>query len=227
VSGIIGMTLPSIAIFAAAKHLPIGITSLIPTLVPILTYCIAVAVRLERFSAMRAGGIVAGLAGALMIILPEASLPDPAMANWVLIGLIAALLYAVQNIYIARNAPPASDVMAITCGTLTAGGLALVPVLLFTGGWIVPVPPFGIIEWSALAIAVISAFPSLAFIWVLRTIGPVYASQTAYFVTGTGVLIGMVLYGERHSLWVWGALALMCLGVALVSAGQHSPPGKK
>jgi drug/metabolite transporter (DMT)-like permease len=109
--------------------------------------------------------------------------------------------------------------MAITCGTLTAGGLALIPILLYTGGWILPVPPFDLIEWSALAIAVISAFPSLAFIWVLRKIGPVYASQTAYFVTGTGVLIGILLYGERHSPWVWGALALMCLGVALVSVG--------
>jgi drug/metabolite transporter (DMT)-like permease len=223
-SGVMGVGLPGVAIFAAAQHLPIGITSLIPTLVPIITYGLAVALRLERFSNLRALGIVAGLGGALLILLPEASLPDPAMVNWVLIGLIAALLYAFQNIYIARHTPPGTDVVAITCGTLTSGGVVLIPLLAYFGGWVFPRPPYDIIDASALGIAVISAFPSLAFIWVLRKIGPVYASQTAYFVTGTGVLIGILLYDERHSLWVWSALALMCLGVALVTAGEHKEP---
>ena len=223
-SALIGVSLPGVAIFAAAGHLPVGVTSLIPTMIPIFTYGLAVALRLEKFIALRALGIVAGFAGALLIVLPEASLPEPAMANWVLLGLVAALLYATQNVYIARYTPAGTDVLAITCGTLTAGGIILIPVLVYLGGWVVPQPPYDAVDASALGIATISAFPSLAYVWVLRRLGPVYASQTAYFVTGTGVLIGMLLYGERHSLWVWSALALTCLGVALVTAGQHREP---
>ena len=52
-SGAIGVGLPGIAIFAAAQHLPIGVTSLIPTLVPIMTYGLAVALRVERINIMQ------------------------------------------------------------------------------------------------------------------------------------------------------------------------------
>jgi len=31
-----------------------------------------------------------------------------------------------------------------------------------------------------------------------------------------GVVLGMIVYGERHSPWIWAALALMFTGLALV-----------
>ena len=43
-----------------------------------------------------------------------------------------------------------------------------------------------------------------------------FASQIAYVVTGSGVALGMLIYDERHSPWVWAALALMFAGLALV-----------
>ena len=51
---------------------------------------------------------------------------------------------------------------------------------------------------------------------MIRTAGPVFASQTAYVITLAGVFWGMALLGERHSVYVWAALALMLLGLALV-----------
>jgi drug/metabolite transporter (DMT)-like permease len=44
----------------------------------------------------------------------------------------------------------------------------------------------------------------------------VFTSQISYFVTGSGVVLGMIFYGERHSPWIWAALALMFAGLALV-----------
>lgn len=46
--------------------------------------------------------------------------------------------------------------------------------------------------------------------------GPVFASQTASTTLLAGVIFGYVLFGERLSPWVWGAIALMALGVLLV-----------
>ena len=51
------------------------------------------------------------------------------------------------------------------------------------------------------------------------------ASQIAYLVTGFGVLWSMVLLGERYSLWVWAAFALMLLGVALVQPLSEEAKG--
>jgi drug/metabolite transporter (DMT)-like permease len=60
------------------------------------------------------------------------------------------------------------------------------------------------------------------FIWLIGHAGPVFASQVGYVVTASGVLLGMAIYDERHSAWVWAALALMFAGLALVKPRQRS-----
>jgi drug/metabolite transporter (DMT)-like permease len=45
----------------------------------------------------------------------------------------------------------------------------------------------------------------------------VFASQVSYIVTGSGVIWAMVILDERFSSWIWAALAVMLLGLALVS----------
>jgi drug/metabolite transporter (DMT)-like permease len=52
---------------------------------------------------------------------------------------------------------------------------------------------------------------------LLRRTGPVYFSQVAFIVTLVAVGLGVVLFDERHSLWIWAALALVFAGVALVN----------
>ena len=59
-------------------------------------------------------------------------------------------------------------------------------------------------------------FAYSGFIWLVAHAGPVFAAQVAYLVTGSGIVQGMIFYGERHSPWVWGALCLMFAGLALV-----------
>jgi drug/metabolite transporter (DMT)-like permease len=45
----------------------------------------------------------------------------------------------------------------------------------------------------------------------------VFTSQVANLVTLCGVLWGMILFGERHSAWIWLSLATMMAGVFLVA----------
>jgi drug/metabolite transporter (DMT)-like permease len=40
-------------------------------------------------------------------------------------------------------------------------------------------------------------------------------------MTIAGVLWGMLLLHERHSLWIWAAMLAMCAGVALVTRSQR------
>lgn len=45
--------------------------------------------------------------------------------------------------------------------------------------------------------------------------GAVFASQAACAVTLSGVAWSILLLGERHSGWIWAALAAMIAGMAL------------
>ena len=55
---------------------------------------------------------------------------------------------------------------------------------------------------------------------MIRTAGPVFASQTAYVITLAGVAWGMILLEESHSLYIWSALLLTLAGIALVRPQQ-------
>ena len=73
--GALGSAIPTANLFYALSKLPTGIVALVITTVPLITYLLSLAARLEGFDWRRAGGIVLGFAGALLVLLPEGSLP--------------------------------------------------------------------------------------------------------------------------------------------------------
>jgi len=216
-SGASGITIPNVVIFHVAHFLSVGLLSLLLTLVPLVTYAISLLLRIERFAWIRVVGLLIGMAGVALIIAPPGSLPRPGLVGWVLLGFSATAMFAVQNVYIARAWPDGSDAVALSCGTLIFGALLLLPFILGIGGNIGFAPPWRIVHWAAAIMALVNALMTVIFIELVRRRGPVFTSQTAYLITIAGVLWGIVLLHERHSLWIWTAMLLMCLGVALVS----------
>jgi drug/metabolite transporter (DMT)-like permease len=91
---LIGTLLPNSASYTAAIHLPSGILSIVLSLVPMMSFPIALALGMDRFSALRFTGLALGFAAILMIALPETSLPDPAMVWWLPMALVAPAFYA-------------------------------------------------------------------------------------------------------------------------------------
>ncbi len=80
---------------------------------------------------------------------------------------------------------------------------------------------------SSLAIIAVAAISTIAyalFFYTIRVSGAVFASQTAYIVTISGVLWGIALFSENHSLWVWAAIVLMIGGIALVTPREQKEP---
>ena len=85
--------------------------------------------------------------------------------------------------------------------------------------------PAGEAEIGMLGQIVISSVAYLMFFEVLRLAGPVFMSFTGYIVTLTGIAWGVVLFGESHSPWVWGAAALIFAGLALVNLRRQFSSG--
>ena len=56
---------------------------------------------------------------------------------------------------------------------------------------------------------------------VTRRAGAVFFAQFNYLVVAAGIFWALIIFDEMLSLWVWGALACMVVGVWLVNTGAR------
>lgn len=215
--GMTGIALPNVNLVAAIAHLPAGVMVLTIPFVPLMTYLIAIGLRMERFSVLRFSGVMMGLAGVALIVLPRASLPDPDAAHWFLLALGTPLFYAINNVTAARLRPRGSRSLPLAAGMLLAAGLMLAPVVLMLDVLYIPHWQLGEAEIGIGGQILVSSVAYLIFFEVLRLAGPVFMSFTGYIVTLTGIGWGVLLFGESHSPWVWAAALLIFTGLALVN----------
>jgi len=139
------------------------------------------------------------------------------VAPWVLAVPPSSVFYSVESAYVALRVPAGMDMLALLCGMLFAAALLPPPAAVALDGFIVPTWLLGVIECSMIAIAVVSSIAYAMFLHAIHLAGPVFASQTGYVVTLSGVVWGIVAVGESRSRWVWGALGLMTVRLTLVS----------
>ena len=217
VVGMIGTALPTSIYFLVAPKIPAGVHAIAIIVVPILTYVASLAMRIDTFSAKRMSGITLGFCAVLLLVLPDASLPDPTMGKWVLISLIASIFYTYEGLYVDSSVPDDQNMLSLLAGGFTLGTLRFIPVVAVTDAWVPMSFHFGKVEWAVTAIVVISCIAYLTFFYAIKLAGAVFASQTGYMTMAWGVFGGMVFLNERHSMFVWFAFALLFAGVALVS----------
>ena len=213
---LIGTIIPGSAPYQAIVHLPAGVASILLSLVPMVAFPIALALRLERFCLRRFGGLLAGLAGVLMLVLPEASLPDRAMLIWIPIALISVVCYAFEGNYVAKWGIAGLDAIQVLFGASLVGALIALPLALGSGQFISPIRPWGAAEWALVLSSVMHVIVYATYVWLVGRAGPVFAVQSSYLVTGFGVFWAMLLLGETYSPYIWAALGLVLTGVFLV-----------
>ena len=220
--GSLGIAIPGACFYLAAPHLPAGILAITVTLVPILTYCLALILKLEKIAWRRVTGILFGAGAILLLVAPESSLPSRSAVPWLLLACVSSLSLAFQNILLARWKMPGLGPIRIACGMNIAAAVMLLPVTLANDTLFLPEFPFGVIEWGVVGLALIATIAYTMFVMTVDRAGPLFASQVGYVVTLAGVFWGMVLFGESHSAWVWVSIATMLVGLALVSPRETS-----
>lgn len=221
--GLAGIDVAYIVLVFAVQHLTAGYVSVLVLLSPVLTYVFAILVRLERVNSMRAVGILIGFAGAAVLVLPQGSLPSPDLLPIALIAFIVPTGYAAANVFAEWGRPANADNVALATGTMfAAAGGALVIALVggtFHPVWDEPATRDGILAAFGLTTAV--AF--LLFYLIIALAGAVYLGQVGYIVTLTGVGWGVLFFGETTTVWLWAAVAIVAVGVALVNLGKRKP----
>ncbi len=222
--GILGTALPTVLFLYAAEHVSAGVLSMATATVPMTTFALAAVIRLEAFSWLRSAGLVAGFGAVLMLTVPDTGLPDPLSWPWVLVAVAAATSYAMENVVIGRFLPKGEDPFVILSGMLTAAAILLALVMAGMDAYAVPAWPPQKVEWAVILMAAIYVVAYGMFIYLIDAAGAVFASQIGYVVTLSGIAWGIIVFGESHSAWFWGAVALMMAGLTLVRPKQDEPP---
>ncbi len=212
-----GITAPNLIYYYAAPHLSEGILAITVSTVPLFTYAVMLLLRFESLVARRLAGILLGLVAILLLVLPDLGLDSDDASFWILAVLVCAILYAIENVYISRGIPGHVDIRELLFASNLIASLIQFPLALYLG---IDEPVTWLISDAGLAIAGIaagSAFAYMMFFYSIKTSGPVFASQCGYVVTISGVIWGIIVFSEQHTLWVWISVIVMLLGLLLVN----------
>jgi drug/metabolite transporter (DMT)-like permease len=215
VVAVLGTLIPNATFYISISRLPSGIMSILISTIPLIAFPLALALGMDRFTLRRMAGLLLGLLGVVLIALPGASLPDAAMAAFLPLAMVGPLFYALEATYVARMGTQGMDALQAMFGACLVGLVLCLPVTLMMGQFYSPLP----LGRDDAALALSSALHGLlyaTYVWLAARAGSVFASQSSYLVTGSGVIWAMLVLGERFSPMVWLALVVMLAGVALV-----------
>ena len=216
VVAMIGTLIPNSASYQAAVHLPAGILLLLLSMIPMLAFPIALAMRLESWSWARLSGLGVGLCGVLIILMPGVNARLDAPVLWMLVALLASLCYAMEGNVVAKWGTAGLDAIQVLFGASLVGAVAILPITLSSGQFIPPADLLSRPGYALMLSSVAHALVYAGYVWLVGRAGPVFTVQVSYLVTGFGLLWARLILDEAYPPAVWAALALIFLGMYLV-----------
>lgn len=215
VGGALSVAAPMTLLALAAPRLPSSIITMIVVLAPLLSFVFALPVKLERFRWLGLVGLLFALAGVLLILLPETSLPEPGMVGWVLLTLLVPISFAIFNIFIDLYAPPQEGGLQLGTGILLAAGLIMLPVTAIAGGFHIFPGPSAEGDFAVLYATLINAARWWLMFIIIRMAGAIFVSQTAYIIVLGGFGWQALFFGGSVSGFIWAAAGLLLLGLTV------------
>jgi len=216
--GIFSIALPNANMALCVTHMPAGLMSLLVNLSPVVTYAIAVVIRLEAFSAPRALGILVGLSGVIVLISPGVALPSPDMLPWILQAMLTPVLYALGNIIGVKLRPTDRNEPIVMAAGMLGGAISfLLPAATVLDQLYMPWPPLLPGEYALIAVMFVSVCSYILYFDLLRRVGAVFVSQASYAVALSGLFWGWLFFGETIGLGVVVSASLIFTGLYLVN----------
>ncbi len=140
---------------------------------------------------------------------------------WLLLGLIAPLGYAFNNIAVVFLRPAETTSLHLSTGVLLVATIMLLPVMLVVDGAFV----FSGLEakavWSTAWAGFTNVIIFLSLFEIIRRAGPVFFAQFNYVVVVTGIIWAFLVFSDSFGGWVWAAIAVMAVGLVFANAGTN------
>ena len=216
VVAVLGTIIPNASFYISVARLPAGIMSILISTVPLIAFPMAMLVGADRFGWQRLGGLLLGMVGVALIVLPRASLPDPAMVAFLPLAMVGPFFYAVEGVFVSRFGTGSMHPIAAMFGTMVLVLILLVPILAVTGQFYVPSLPLETADLALILSSSMSGILYATYVGLAVRAGAVFATQTSYIVTVAGIAWASLLLGERFSAFVLVGATVLLLGVSLV-----------
>lgn len=209
---------------ASLRYTSVVHASVIVGMGPIYILVLAVLMRLERWTWLKAGGMAIALAGvALMAGKNGMSTHSPTLHGDLisLCGSLGFSMYAVLGKRVAGK----YDALTMTAFNQFFGALIIFPLALHEARMMGPAANWRAIPWqgwAALAYMAVlaSAAAYLLYYWVLRYMPASQVSAFTYLLPVTATILGVVWLGEPVTLASMVGAAIVLLGVYCVESGR-------
>jgi CheY-like chemotaxis protein len=214
--GLIGGTLPQIALFWIAENVTAMAISAVLAVESFIVFAVAAAIGLEAPNLKRFIGLSLGLASVILVMLPGTDALGGGSWLWVLAALLVPSCYAIEGLMIAAMPSSGNDTIGTTTGIVVASALIAMPLAIFSGSYIPVSEVIYGYGWAFLLVAALSSTSMVLSVLAVRTTGAVFTSQVGYATTGAGIIWSIVLLNEQMTGWIFAAIACLISGVALV-----------
>jgi len=194
--------------------------AIIVSLTPVATVIVAVLLRSETITAPK----IAAIGFGFLAILPFFTLRDFDVQEVLGLGLLVAFIvpvaYAIYHNYVAKYWPDGLDSWQVATGEAIAAALIMVPAFLLNGSqdFDALLVPFNMMIFMAFVL--FTVLEIYLYFEIVRLAGAVFVSQASFITVATGVLWGMLFFGEQHGLWI--VASMMTLGISIFLSARYS-----
>ncbi|QFT39923.1 MULTISPECIES: DMT family transporter [unclassified Vibrio] len=202
-AGLLGVSLPNLASSVALQNLNASTFSVLVTLSPIFTLLFAIPFERSTLTMPKILAITVGVLAAMMVTITP-SMQSEVDGYSVLIALLVPLLLGAGNVYRSRAFPANANPVALAAGMLA----------LQSGLWLPAANPSILLapsgeEWVLGVMAVNASLSYLLTFRFQQVTDGIGFSQVGNVVTVTGVLLGVLVYGEAITIELCAATLLL------------------
>lgn len=223
-SALAGIVVPNTAAFFLVTKLGAGFVGILYALPPVFTFFFAVSLGLERASIMKFSGLSVAVIACISIVLLRRLQLEQVTWHWYMLGFVIPVSLSIGNIYRSVAWPKGLDARSLAAGTLLAASIVIslcakgVNVELYTpnistGYW-----------WIIAGQGVLTALTYFSTFELQRRSSPVFYSQIGAVAAVFGLFIGVIFLGERYSVGIWFAVAIVIFGLRLANKARSSVP---
>ncbi|MDA9403771.1 DMT family transporter [Bradyrhizobium sp. CCBAU 45389] len=220
---VLNSVIPWTLIAWGERHVDAALATILNSAGPIFTFLLtAIVTRHEATTPRKLFGVVAGMAGILLIVGVDAfhDIGSGLIAEAAIVA--ATICYACAAIF--GRSFKGLDPMAPAAGSLLAGAAVLIPAsLVVEQPWTLSPSLSSVL--ALLALATFSTAAAFAIYFrLIQTLGSVGTTAQAYLRVPIGVAISVAFLGETLSRTAWIGLACVVLGVAAMTipAGRRA-----
>ncbi len=207
---------PLLTAFLVAPHIDSALLTLIMSTTPIFTVPFAAAIGSEPLTRHTVAACLVGLGAMAVLVVPENALPSPDMLPWVLVAFGAPACYALGSVYVARSWPEGFAPTQVAFGGSLGGAILLLPFSFgaIHSGTLAANSAWGHLAFAALALAVVVEM--LVYFFLVKHAGAVFASFSSFIMIASGMVLGILLFGESLTPWTMASMLLFAFSLLLV-----------